>query len=402
MEINLNPCSLNYETIHMINQEHKVYLVRNRKNGELCVKKILDIYNEDVYRRLQKLNLPGMPCIMEIWHEGDRLVVIEEYVSGVSLADKIEGSRLTPRDICCCFSDLRDILASLHRQNPPIIHRDIKPSNVIINHRNRVVLLDFNAAKNYDREKERDTVLIGTEGYAAPEQYGFGSSMPQTDIYSLGVVLNEAVSSLREPVRWFDSIIKKCTQLDPVNRYQSTLKFKDDILAVKGTLRWQENKRELSKTYGECEDFDEKYENERVSFEREPFAYPDKSTRLIAEYDNPRDIRYFIPPGFRSLNFLRMIVATAYYLLCTLFAVSYCKDRLLRGNAYAVIESVWVWVSLLNIVFIPCNYGNIQRLMPLCKSTSKIMRYIGIVLLWFVLLFGILLIIILMELIVKI
>ena len=81
-------------------------------------------------------------------------------------------------------------------QIPAIIHRDIKPSNIIITAYNRAVLLDFNAAKYYSCQSTEDTVLLGTQGYASPEQYGFGSSSPQTDIYSMGILFRELLNSI--------------------------------------------------------------------------------------------------------------------------------------------------------------------------------------------------------------
>ena len=91
---------------------------------------------------------------------------------------------------------LCNILEALHSMTPPIIHRDIKPSNIIITSYNYAMLLDFNAAKQFSGQNESDTVLIGTPGYAAPEQYGFGSSSPKTDIYSLGIVLREMLDRI--------------------------------------------------------------------------------------------------------------------------------------------------------------------------------------------------------------
>ena len=81
-------------------------------------------------------------------------------------------------------------------QIPPIIHRDIKPSNIIITAYNRAVLLDFNAAIYYSCQSTEDTILLGTQGYASPEQYGFGSSSPQTDIYSMGILFRELLNSI--------------------------------------------------------------------------------------------------------------------------------------------------------------------------------------------------------------
>ena len=101
---------------------------------------------------------------------------------------------------------------------PPIIHRDIKPSNIIITGYNRAVLLDFNAAKSFSSSEDTDTVLLGTSGYAAPEQYGFGASSPQTDIYALGVVLKECLAASENPPDRLLKLAERCTRLEPKKR----------------------------------------------------------------------------------------------------------------------------------------------------------------------------------------
>lgn len=137
----------------------------------------------------------GIPRIIEYLEEDNRLILIEEYISGCSLQDMIDDGKLSLTDIFCYMLELCNILEILHAHSPAIIHRDIKPSNIIITNYNKAVLLDFNAAKYYS-EQEKDTMLLGTQGYAAPEQYGFGASSPQTDIYSLGILLKEMTTSI--------------------------------------------------------------------------------------------------------------------------------------------------------------------------------------------------------------
>ena len=173
----LNPPAVSsFHTIAMINEFHGVYLVQDPDTGKIYVKKVL----------LQH-PVAGTPGIIACSEEAGRMVLIEEYISGSSLQEKIEGNALSEADILRYMLDLCDILEKLHTGEQVIIHRDIKPSNIIITTYNRAVLLDFNAAKFYSPESAEDTVLLGTKGYAAPEQYGFGSSTPQTDIYALGM-----------------------------------------------------------------------------------------------------------------------------------------------------------------------------------------------------------------------
>ena len=72
---------------------------------------------------------------------------------------------------------------------PPIVHRDIKPSNIILTEDGRIVLIDLNAARLNDKNRSHDTQLIGTAGFAAPEQYGFAASSPRADLYAAGILM---------------------------------------------------------------------------------------------------------------------------------------------------------------------------------------------------------------------
>ena len=89
----------------------------------------------------------GIPRIIEYLEEDNRLILIEEYISGCSLQDMIDDGKLSLTDIFCYMLELCNILEILHAHSPAIIHRDIKPSNIIITNYNKAVLLDFNAAK---------------------------------------------------------------------------------------------------------------------------------------------------------------------------------------------------------------------------------------------------------------
>ena len=185
-----------YKIISALNEEHKVYLVQSALSGNIYVQKILDVYNIRVYEYLYRNPVAGIPRLINYYEDGNQLIVIEEYISGTSLQEKIDNSDLSVSDIRSYMIMLCNILEALHSMTPPIIHRDIKPSNIIITSYNYAMLLDFNAAKQFSGQNESDTVLIGTPGYAAPEQYGFGSSSPKTDIYSLGIVLREMLGSI--------------------------------------------------------------------------------------------------------------------------------------------------------------------------------------------------------------
>ena len=121
-----------YKIISTLNEEHKVYLVQSEFTKQVYVQKILDVYNIHVYEHLYQNPIAGIPRIIDFYEQDNTLVVIEEYISGTSLQEKIDHSDLFISDIQDYMLMLCNILESLHAMKPPIIHRDIKPSNIII------------------------------------------------------------------------------------------------------------------------------------------------------------------------------------------------------------------------------------------------------------------------------
>ncbi len=110
----------------------------------------------------------------------------------------------------------------LHRDN--IIHRDVKPENILVDKNGRVCLIDFNAARRLSGASH-DTEIMGTIGYAAPEQMGLMQSDPRTDIYAVGILLNVLLTG-RHPSEQLargrlGAVVKKCTDIQPSERYPS-------------------------------------------------------------------------------------------------------------------------------------------------------------------------------------
>lgn len=356
-----------YQVVAAINEPHKVYLVQHRDSGRFYVKKILDVYSADVYKDLQAHPIPGIPRIIDSWEEDRHLVIIEEYISGVTLRDMIESTSspaadtdlrevLTVERIGRYMSDLCEILERLHEHNPPLIHRDIKPSNIIITSCGNVMLLDFNAARFYSGEpgRESDTRLLGTKGYAAPEQYGFGESSPQTDLYSIGRVLQECVDvlpktdidsgnhigrqkSASEKItdpHTFDSVIQKCTQMTPSKRYSSAAALKNALLGCLGQS-----------------------------------SRPDIMGPMI----NP-----YLPPGFRTLNPWKMLIASVVYFLVFDLSLT-LKDQTASMQALWMERLLVLFLGLMNIA-LGSNYLGIQRYMPFHSSSSPALRIAGVLL----------------------
>lgn len=323
-----------YKTIAVINEMHNIFLVQHQETQKIFIKKILDVYNIGIYEHLYNNHIVGTPKIIDYCEEDNKLIIIEEYIAGDSLQEKIQRSLLSISDILIYIQDLCNILEKFHSMTPEIIHRDIKPSNIIITSCNHAVLLDFNAAKFFSAESTEDTVLLGTQGYAAPEQYGFGVSSPQTDIYSLGIVLKEMVASLLSPCDLFDSIIDKCIQLNPSERYQTVNELKR---AVSGLIK------------------------------------PERQ-HIVSNH-----IAKFLPPGYRTKTPWKMLVSSIFYLFISWMCLS-LEIKNISGAALWL-ERIFVLSMMLFIVFGCFNYMDIQQLIPLCKHKNRLVHYIGIVIL---------------------
>lgn len=355
-----------YHIISTLNEQHKVYLVQSALSGRIYVQKILDVYNIQVYEYLYRNPIAGIPLLINYYEQNNQLVVIEEYISGISLQEKIDNSELNISDIQSYMFMLCNILEALHSMTPPIIHRDIKPSNIIITSYNYPILLDFNAAKQFSGQNDSDTVLIGTPGYAAPEQYGFGSSSPQTDIYSIGIVLKEMLDSICRPaatnsdaildnaddiLHKFNRIVEKCTQMEPSARYQSVAELKD---AINCNITAQNLDPYTNYEYAPTND-------KSLFFQKE-----NKNSRLL-------------PPGFRTKTPWKMLISSVVYLFIMWLCLSLELENTYGAKLW--LERIFCLGMFTFVIFCGFNYLNVQNILPLCKSKSRILHYVGIVIL---------------------
>lgn len=210
------------KTLQIIKQDNDktISLVEHETTHTKYIQKDLNYYDKILYQTLQKIKNPYLPKIFVVQENDNQLTLLEEYIEGNTLDQQI----LSKEDVRNIMHQLCECLNTLHKLNPPIIHRDIKPENIIY-HNNKVTLLDFGIARFLDSRKSKDTLILGSVGYAAPEQFGFQQSNPQTDIYALGKLMNYLLNGSLEHQNNipFDlkQIILKATQLDYKNRYKS-------------------------------------------------------------------------------------------------------------------------------------------------------------------------------------
>lgn len=213
-----------YEEVEPINGRQNVLLVSD-SNDKLFVKKTLKNYDASIYRYIMENPVEYMPKVFAVYESKNHLVVIEEYIEGVTLAEYLEDECFDQETAIYIAIRICLILLNLHDGEHAIVHRDIKPSNIIIDSEGDVYLLDINAAKWYKPDQVEDTVLLGTRDYAAPEQLGYGSeaSSPKTDVYALGVLMNVMITGTTPKKQKVDGslggIIDRCMNMEAKNRY---------------------------------------------------------------------------------------------------------------------------------------------------------------------------------------
>lgn len=175
-----------------------------------------------IYEQLLRIKCDYLPEIYEVINLCDGQVVLEEYIEGLTVSQVMESGRYHRRGTKNVLWGVCEALHILHDFG--FVHRDVKPENIMVTSASRVVLIDFNTARK-EAPNKKDTSVMGTAGYASPEQIGVSKSDNRTDIYAAGVLLNVMLTgthpSEKIPRGKMGRIIKKCTSINPRDRYQS-------------------------------------------------------------------------------------------------------------------------------------------------------------------------------------
>jgi serine/threonine protein kinase len=150
---------------------------------------------------LSQLNHPNLPRLYEYFQRPEHWYLVMDFIVGETLDEyqsKAPRQRLLLSDALDIGIQLCTVLHYLHSQQPPIIFRDLKPTNIIRAPKGQIYLIDFGIARYFKPGQPKDTMALGSPGYAAPEQYGKAQTTPRADIYSLGAVLHQLLTT-RDP-----------------------------------------------------------------------------------------------------------------------------------------------------------------------------------------------------------
>ncbi len=207
---------------------------------------------QDIHSSPRRELADTFPVIRRCQAEEGRAWYLRSYIPGSTLEELCESGKEKPglpiRQVLHYMIQLTELLSFLHSMKPSIIHRDIKPQNVVVDTKGVCHFIDLGIARHFDNSKDSDTLIMGTQLTAPPEQFGFKRTDARSDVYSLGILLlycltgeyqateqclGEADASLRP-------IIEKATRFDPDKRYQSVQEFQKDLLAAQASYLRQE------------------------------------------------------------------------------------------------------------------------------------------------------------------
>ncbi|MBC7542087.1 MAG: protein kinase [Candidatus Sericytochromatia bacterium] len=228
-----------------------IYMAKDTRfpNRVCAIKEMLDNYTDPEQRALSTQNFhreadllssmrhEGIPEVFDRFTEGNRHYLVMEYIDGIDLEQKLLQND-GPFDEALVLGwgvQICDLLSYLHHQTPPIIFRDLKPANLILNRQGRIYMVDFGIARFFNPSTKG--TMIGTQGYAPPEQYR-GQVEPRSDIYALAGTMHHLLTERdpqAEPPFSYPSVrslnprvstaserlIARCLQNEAENRFNS-------------------------------------------------------------------------------------------------------------------------------------------------------------------------------------
>ncbi|HYE88824.1 MAG TPA: protein kinase [Vicinamibacterales bacterium] len=154
-------------------------------------------------RAAAALNHPHIAAVHDVLDIDGKVIVVFEHVEGETLSARLSDGALPIAEAVEIAWQLADALAAAHAQG--VVHRDLKPSNVVITPEGRAKVLDFGIARLVPAGADLSASvpgtigggLVGTPGYAAPEQYLSRNVDGRADLYALGVMLFEMITGRR-------------------------------------------------------------------------------------------------------------------------------------------------------------------------------------------------------------
>jgi len=315
----------------------------------------------EAYCRVFAAQLAGrrfkhLPLIYDASRLESGLAIVMEYVRGDTLEEAVGKGRPVGGALAQSVgSALCDAMTELHTCfDTPIVHRDLKPANIMVDG-DALVLLDLGIARSWRESGVRNTIRLGTPGYAPPEQFGYGQTTPASDIYAAGMVLafcltgENPTPALRESgfsderisPAW-RTVLTKATAIDAAQRYADAEEMKRDILRASGlsagASRWQNDAAR------------------KVVSQAEPRTAPADAHAAPVAAHVPDGSRYRErgPEPFSTVGLVWNVFVVLFWLLLIFICLGssfYPNEETLTG---ASLE--WRLVSYLGVIVIPAGF----------------------------------------------
>lgn len=212
------------------NDNKQIYLIKDITSGtEYILKCANGVYLPQLRKEYKILGKAGevirCPKPVSYIEADDTGYLIKEYIKGDTIKELVEKECFSEAGAFEAVGMICESLEKLHLLEPPIIMRDIKPENLILSN-GEYIIIDFDAAREWNEKTTADTEYMGTRATAAPEQFGYSQTDKRTDVYAVGILMTymltggydvSAVSGGKS-----EKIVRKCTQFSPDKRYKST------------------------------------------------------------------------------------------------------------------------------------------------------------------------------------
>ena len=204
-------------------------LVQNKFTRQLMVRRISPAADYPVLQTLCRIKHRNLMEIYDVKTQDGVCISLCEYINGMTLDMRVEYYQpldiRSAKDILC---QICDGLSQLHING--IVHRDIKPGNVMITDDGTVKIIDYSISRLIKPEQRKDTTVLGTAGYASPEQFGFTQTNGKTDIYACGVLLNYLLTGKLPNEQLHQgpltTVIQQCIEIDENKRFSSADELK--------------------------------------------------------------------------------------------------------------------------------------------------------------------------------
>ena len=199
-----------------------VRLLRHRETGQRFVLRHFT-GSAEVYRQLLHCTCQNLPTVYEAVSRNDENLSLEEYIQGDNLGELLKDALFTAEET-------RDIVTQ--EMLELAVRVGVKPENIILRG-GEAVLIDFDAARLHKPEHETDTLVLGTTGFAAPEQYGLSQTDQRADVYAVGILINVMLTGEHPSRKLAEGrlgrVVRRCTQVSPQRRYPNVLRLMEAL-----------------------------------------------------------------------------------------------------------------------------------------------------------------------------